>query len=844
MRALLLIVSIALGVATLVGTQALSKGLAGSRANPFYQGFDLLIVNGRAGVPMALAQEIRTRPPEGMDRCVSLVMGNAIAQIEGQPRNLPLLGVDTFTGTEATQEWPGQLETLLEPARFVALLTGIPCLMGSELAASFPGGKPPVSFALRSGNQTLRLVPMGILRFEGERALLSGHLFLRAPDASRLIYPEKPGNATLIALASSGPADKAFKALADQVGDRAEVRTVAAEEAMVGEVTAAMELGFALGGVGALVIGLFLVYNGLSVAVAERRHEIGVLRAMGATRFQVAGMFLGEAGFNGFFGSLLGIPLGWVLARVVEGPMGSALAEVLGRSLGSGAVSVSWPLIVLALAAGTGTAMLAGLAPALSAANEPPASTVRRGPRPATVGTMTRLALTAAVISALGVAVIALRTGMPIRWGSFGGLVLFLLGGLIATPVIAFLVGQALRPLFRMFLGIEGRMAADNLIAEPARTGLVVAALAATAGLSFQTAGFILSSEHAIFSWVREKVGMDLILTSGSGFTSYIRSVSMREPLIAEIKQALGDRLDSIMGARLARFDFNKQVVYGLAIDIDAFAGTKRRDELDFAQRLELFPRLNEPGAVLVSENFSQIHGVNVGERIRLAGPNGPLDLEVIGTVVDYTWSRGVIIMNRAWYKQQFADPEIDIIDLFLAHPEKPGESDSVRKLIEERWAKREGVFVIDRATLLAEVGRNLRSVYNLAYAQQAILGMVALLGVVSALFVSVLQRRRELGLLRAVGADRNQIFKTVLAEGFLMGLAGAVAGILLGLSLEWYALDLLMIEEAGMSFPLHVPWAMLGIVLVVSPLVATLAALVPAWWATRIEIGDALAYE
>ena len=846
LRVGLLILSIALGVATLVGTQALGKGLGESRKNPLYQGFDLLVVGGRAGVPRIIAKNIRDNPPLGIRTARALVIGNGLAEIGIQKRNVPLLGVDiSFSDAQATESTlPGRLEKLAEPARLLALLSGTPCLVGSELAKDFDGGTPPISIEISSGGQKLRLVPVGIIHLEGSQSILGGTLFLEASAAGKFIYPERPDHATVVVAQSDGDTEKAVRVLQALAGSLGEARTVAEEERMVSEVTAAMELGFSLGGIGALVIGLFLVYNGLSVAVAERRHEIGVLRSTGATRSQVAAMFLGEAALCGLLGSLLGIPLGWAIARVVEGPFGSALADVLGRNMGEGSVSVGPGLVVLALFSGTFTAMLAGVAPALSAANEPPAHAVRRGPKAATTPGMIRLGLVSVTIMISGVLIVLSRGVLPPRAGAFGGLVVFLLGGLVATPIFAFAIGNALRPLLRRFLGIEGRLAADNLIAEPSRTGLVVAALAATAALSLQTAGFILSSETAVFNWVREKVGADLFLTSGSGFTQYIRSVSMREPLLDEVRRELGDRLDTALGARLARFDYNKQVIYMIAVDTQGFAGSKRKDELDFAQSLGRFPRLAEPGTALVSENFANLHNVRVGDFVQLAGPGGPVQLEILGTVIDYTWSRGVIITNRQWYKIRFADPEIDIIDLFLAHPSRPGETDAVRNIVESKFAKREGLFVIDQATLLNEVGRNLRSIYNLAYAQQGILGMVALLGVVSALFVSVLQRRRELGLLRAVGAQKQQILTTVLAEGFLMGVAGAVAGVALGLALEWYAVELLMGEEAGMAFPLVVPWTMVGMVLAGGPIVATLAAIAPAVWATRIGLADALAYE
>ena len=116
----------------------------------------------------------------------------------------------------------------------------------------------------------------------------------------------------------------------DQVlAGRAQVRLPETNDRMVRDVVGGLELGFSLGGVGALIVGLFLVYNALSVSVAERRHEIGILRSLGATRLQVAGLFTGEACFLGIAGAALGIPLGWVLAQISVGPLHQVLSDVL-----------------------------------------------------------------------------------------------------------------------------------------------------------------------------------------------------------------------------------------------------------------------------------------------------------------------------------------------------------------------------------------------------------------------------------------------------------------------------------------------------------------------------------
>jgi len=122
--------------------------------------------------------------------------------------------------------------------------------------------------------------------------------------------------------------------------------------------------------------------------------------------------------------------------------------------------------------------------------------------------------------------------------------------------------------------------------------------------------------------------------------------------------------------------------------------------------------------------------------------------------------------------------------------------------------------------------------------------GRVALLGVVSALFISVLQRRRELGLLRAVGASRGQVLRSVLAEASLMGVVGAMLSVLIGLALEWYTVRMLVFDAAGVVFPMLIPWTSAAVVIGGSVAAATLVGLWPAWRATRLRIPEAIAYE
>jgi putative ABC transport system permease protein len=922
-RAVLVILSIALGVATLLATQAVSRGLgkaAQESANPLAGLADLLITNGQAGVPVDLADRLDDEIKKGAFPGVAaresgkeasvqpfIVLPVALKELDNQqvkllaldwsrgPRagksggpagatvrvtfkdkgerapDLKALGellgnpqVNQFLGVALKVLSPQQAKRLLAVANALGnpqakqILECPPVLLSDDLARELKtkkvDGLTVRAFGRRQG-ANLRYTPLGTISFDQEKVPFKEKLvILDLAFAVPLAYPDCPDRVQQVGIKLEPGADRAQVRQAlehwlAREGVQADVQTVETNLGLISDVTAGLQLGFAIGGAGALVVGLFLVYNALSVSVAERRHDIGILRSVGATRTQVAGLFISEASGLGLVGSLLGVPLGYLIAWVSVRPLARVFSEAF-LQVEHVEVNYSPRLILAALVSGTLVAVLAALVPALQAAGEEPADAVRRVPR--VHGAIFYVLQVGACLTLLlgGFLVVGLRQSLPPRSGPYVGIACLLLGSLLATPIAAGFLSRVVQPLFRYLLGLEGRLAADNLVRSPGRTGLVIAALAATGGLMVQTAGFLRSTERALHQWVEEKVAADLFFTYGAEVTSGGFSLPMEEGLADDLRKV--DGVDAVLPVRYQRIDLPEKgpdggapelpgghIVLLLAIDARAFDGAEDRSKP--VARMMANPRFRERGKVMVSENFAALHRVKVGDRFTIPGRSGPLSLEVIGTVVDYSWNRGTIVVDRDWFKEEFVDTQVDILEVFL----KPGaDRQAVAEELRRRWPKEKVFFVQTRPEAQQKLRSQLRRVYGMAYAQQTIVGLVALLGVMSALFISVLQRRRELGLLRAVGATRAQIMRSVLAEAVLMGLIGATVGFFIGLLLEWYVLDVILLDESGLTFPMRIAWLESGAVGLLAIVAATLAGLWPAYHATRLRIPEAIAYE
>lgn len=842
LRSLLVAFSIALGVATLVATQSLRRGIVLGKRDPFSLG-EVVVTNGRAGISPELEREIRDAGMDGIASVHPLVIGRALAETV-PPRSVMIVAADAPDADPARSLAGEGLEISLTASAegVLGLLSGSPAVLGDAVADSV-AGKP---FFLRVAGVRARVSPVGRFTVTNPSHRMAGIVgnivAMPRAAASALLYPGKTGTSTRldISLAKGTRPEEIVRRLDGLVGGRAQVRTSVEEESLVGDVTTGMELGFTIGGIGSLVVGLFLVYNALAVSVAERRRDMGILRACGSTRSQLAGLFLVEAGLLGMAGSLAGIPLGMALAASVSGPMSQALGEALGRPLVGATWNLHPGLALAAIVGGVATAVLAALIPAFEASREEPVESLR--PNPGRAGSARTWVQVAAVVSLLAfmLGMVVFRQSLPPRWGSFGGMAILLVAALLATPLMARLVGRLAEPLAALIPGVGFRLAVENLARAGGRTGLVVAAIGSTGALVVQTSGFLLTTQSAVFSWVENRVGADMFITSGSAFSSYVNSVSMDPAVISRVRGILGPDLRAVLGVRLSRVDHKGSIVYLLAAELGP-DDTGAPDHLDFVREARREPGRFRKGAALASDNFVLRQGTRPGESITITGPDGPLQVPILGSYTDYTWKDGTIVVDREWYAANFKDPQIDIVDIWLT-PEADREACLAR--LRAGLDPADGLFVLPCAALLDEVRTQLFRVNNLAYAQQAILGLVALLGVVTSLTISVLERRRELGLLRAVGATRLQIMWSVLAEAMLMGLAGGLLGLAAGWALEWYALEVMLWDEAGFRFPMLFPWAQALAMLGTSVALATLVGLWPAWRAACLDIPEAVAAE
>jgi putative ABC transport system permease protein len=861
----LVILSIGLGVSIWVATSALYQSLEHSvlsSVNPMTGLADLQISKGDTGVPLALQEPlaridgIQSARPFISESSVQVFLADGTHRAvivgidpQGNDTSAEIGDVKVSEGTFARYIAVAAARLLpptLRPTEYAKV--GQPVIVGQGLDAMLPAGDN-LTFDVLAGGQRKQVTRVGTLDASGPIAVLGGNvLLMRVADAAQLVG--RPDRASRFDIVLTPEANREtvmadIRTTLDKYGG-GEVQTPEVNDNRVRELLAPLKAGALIVSAGALVVGMFLVYNTLSVNVAERRHDIGVLRSLGATRDQVRRLFQSEALLLGLLGSLIGIPLGLVLAHLLLGPAGRIVLESLGTvPMRVPALADLWSVLLSAIAAGMATSVAASLVPAMRAASEEPADAVRRVPRSARLSARVAQLTACLILAGLGVAVMAGRDHLPSkRAAMFAGVGFIFLAAFLAIALFSAVCSRLLRPVAQLLFPIEGRLASDNLVRAAGRTGLVIAALAACVALMAHTAGIIRSNEITVMSWLDRALTADLVVTSGGPVSATGQTLEMSQKVADEIvAQFPGARGVAISWRTPTSEEFGPVTL--AAVDMDGYA-TANEERHAPMPHLPLLRRLvKEKGTVIVSENFAYLHHVQPGDTVTLKGTDGPVPLKIIGAVEDCSSPLGLVLMHREHFARELDTTKIDILDVYLPAGTSRVEVERARDaLARSELAGRYSLVLLTGAEVRDNIRDVIRRIYSMAYLQEIVVGVVAGLGVVAALLISVIQRRRELGLLRAVGASQGQVMRSVLFEALLMAVIGSVLGLLFGLLLEWYAVDVILLEESGFHLPVTIPWREAAIISLLAMATATVAGLLPALRAVRLRIADAIAYE
>jgi putative ABC transport system permease protein len=844
--ALLVTLSIGVGVATLVSTRLLNQCVDAAAMDTTIpvDVADLYATTGEQGVEWSVADRLKAAQIPGVRRVDRFVyMRVDLPQLPN--RRGVLFGQELAT---ADPQAMSRLKVSIDWKGPPIALVGRGLLIGrriyEERVRAGLSDTDPVEVQYTERRVPFALVGVVDVAKDSPMAPFADTLlFTNVSAAAKLLHPASAGEPDRVSrvdlfLDKGADREAVRDAAQSVVGPLATVRTAAENRKSTEEVIGGVKLVLDLCSLGSLIVGLFLVYNAVAVTVAERRHDIGVLRSLGATRTQIASLFTFEAMMLGVLGAILGIPLGVGLSQLAIGLFGEELASAFMNAGESFRPDLTVGIGVLAVVCGLVTAVFAALIPSLQAATDEPADAVRRAPTGSRRGL--RLVHRAVCIGlvAAGIGMFLARHGLPSRTGAMGAASLVVVGLLLAMPIIAAGLARLLAGPCRRLFGVEVRLAADNLIRSPARTGVVIGALAAGVSLMFQTAGVGKSNEVPIRQWIEQVIRADAFIFRGNPVSAN-SSMTPMEPTTADDLRKLPG-VERVVGLRFYRPEYGGTFILMVALDAKDYQRGVRDRLPDALPALDRMAQLPDGDYTIVSENFAVKWGVKEGDTITVGSSHGPVNLKVIGVGRDYSWSMGTIFVDRKRFAELFGDRFVDAYHVFFK-PDAEFNStyDGVRD-----YCQHEGLLVQDRESVYIYLAGMLDRVFQIAYLQQVIIGVVATLGVVMALLISVLQRRRELGLLRAVGATQPQVLKTVIAEASLMGILGTILGLLMGLPMEWYTLRVILQEDTGFVFDLLVPWKSgLGIALI-AVAAASLAGLVPAVHAARQRIPDAIAYE
>ncbi len=840
LRSATTMLGIALGVAVVVAIQLTN--------NSSLRGFEAALntVSGRTslelvGTGLGIDEQVLTELGwlREFGDVAPLIEGEVVTRRRGAPpETLRVLGIDilrdrsfrdyALVASDGVGDVPNPRELLgllLDPASVI-------------LAAKFAAPREigvGSTISVNVDDRIAELTVRGLLKDEGPARVMDGH-FVLMDIASAQHVLGRYGRVDRIEIRLKDPEaiDAAEAIMARRIPAGLTLQRPEQRGRQVESMLAAFHLNLTALSYVALLVGLFLVYNTVSVAVISRRQEIGILRALGVTRGRVRLLFLAEAGMLATAGCGLGVVIGRLFADATVA-LTSTTVSALYIATAAAPPALDGHVLMLAFATSVPLSLLAAAVPAQEASRVTPIAAIR-GASDVDVRSRwstARLALAVVLLTAGGwLSTLGPVGGLPV----FGYLsaVTIVFGASFLVPTILTAAVRLLERPVRRLLRVEDWLAVTNLAAAVPRLSISVAALALSLSMMVAIAVMIGSFRDTVIYWVRQTLQADLFISPGArgpGASADTLSDEVIARVTASADVHAVDRIrivDVVYGAsriRVGAGDFNVLLANGsLLFKAPANARETMRGAIG-------------RDAVVASEAFTIKHGVHVGDAVTLPTASGPAVFTIAAVYYDYSSDRGIVIMDWGTFTRHFGPSSPGGLTVYL----KAGSNPEVARqtLLRDIGSDRR-VFINTNQTLRREVLRIFDSTFAITYALELIAIVVAILGISGTLVTLILERQQEFTILRLVGTGRAQVRRMVVGEALVIGAVSMGLGLVVGLVLSLVLIYVINVQSFGWTIQFHLPIAFLvqSSILIVAATAA--AGLYPARRAVRLAMRQA----
>lgn len=681
----------------------------------------------------------------------------------------------------------------------------------------------PIDVLFVSGPR--RFTVVGTIGFEGSRSLAGTTIAAFDVSTAQRVLDRKGEFDTLSVMGdgSIGP---------DALRQRVEAALPDSYEAVTGAAAAAQsaeQLQEAFGFFGtallvfaavALFVGAFIIFNTFSIVVAQRSRELALLRALGASRGQVRTSVLVEAFVLGVIASALGVGAGVLIAFGLQGLLGA-----FGLELPTTSTQVLPRTVVVSFLLGTGITLLSALLPARRASRVAPIQALRAGEVPPQGSLRSRL-LIGSFVSALGVG--ALVAGLfvdvpePLQFIG-GGAALTFLGVAVLAPTFARRLSGIIGAPFRR-LGIAGRLGRENAMRSPRRTASTASALMIGLGLVAFVGVFAASLRASFIAGLGDTLRADFVMAT-----------TQFQPFSPKVARQLAKQpeLGAVSAFRLGEVKALGEVTRAEGIDPASVESV-----LDLEVSAGDVGRMGDRGVAL-SATYADERGLSVGDELRiLFARTGRQTFTVRAIYASPRALNAPIAITLDAYSENFAEALDATVSVKAADGVGPAEA---RAAIERVLDDYPNVQVYDQAQFREQQEGFIDQLLGLITALLGLAIIIALFGIVNTLGLSIFERTREIGLLRAVGMSRRQLRAMIRWESVIIAILGALLGIGVGVFFGW-ALQRAL-EPEGIT-ELRIPVDQLGLYVVAAAAAGVLAAVLPARRAARLDVLQAIAYE